>query len=69
MTNTKRLTINIKATIEVGEDFNVDNIVLCKLETDSYTGCEMFLPKTKDFKVIDYLDVVAINTEEVERGQ
>jgi len=55
MTKEKREII-IKVIIEVDEDFNNDDLAICKYEDDGF-GNEMFLPKSEDFEVLDYLSI------------
>ena len=58
----KTMIINIKASIEVSDDFDINNISLCENYFDKLTGQEFFVPKSQDFRVIDYIDII----EEVE---
>lgn len=53
----KIIKILFTATIEVSEDFDINNVSLCENYVDKYTGAEMFVPKSEDFRVVDYYDI------------
>lgn len=49
--------INIKVKVEVGEDFNIQDLAVCKYVDDNG---EVFIPKDSDFKVIEYLEIIEL---------
>ena len=51
----KIVTIIVK--VKVKKDFDVQQLAVCKYEDNTYDDTELYLPKTEDFEVVDYIDI------------
>ncbi len=56
----KEIIVNVKAKIEVGEDFDLCKLALCQYVDNAG---EVFVPQTDEFKVIEYLETLEVNIE------
>lgn len=55
----KTVKIQLIATIEISEDFDINDLALTQYYADGL-DVENFLPSSEDFRVVDYIETTVV---------